>query len=614
MRVALYARVSSEVQEARGTIGSQIEALETRAKEEGHEVVKTYRDEGYSGARLDRPGLDALRDGAVEGAFEAVLVLCPDRLARHFAWQMVILDELRLHGVEVRFLDTPAFDNDPQARLMTQIQGVVAEYERAKITERHRRGKLYRSRLGEILSWKAPYGYRRIPRGPEGPAHLVVFEPEAEVVRRIFTEAGSEGSTLRRIVKGLYEERIVSPGGRPCWSVGTLRNVLRNEAYVGHTFYNRTEQVPAPPGSRRATRQRPRSREEWIRIPVPSIVTADAFAAANAVSRENQRFSRRRATPGAWLLRGLVVCGACDVRTNCQGKKDRDRTWFRYYRCCHADPLRAGGKACREKHIRAEALDSLVLEKVREVLLRPSMLLSAEAAVTERKAAPDEAILTAWCAKLERKLRTSEGERRRLLDIFQTGLLDLAELTRRVADIDSRREQTLGELASLSEQRKALAEKGHLSRRIADFAGRVLAALDGLEFDQKQRLLRLVIEEVRVKGTRVEIHFRIPLDEPPGPDDTPPAPESPPRKRVSIIESLRSVGTDERAVRAVRSGARARSGLTGRRGTGDGRELGRCAAVLRVVVRAGAAARAVAERIGVGKRVPSRIDDGILLR
>ena len=172
MRVALYARVSSEAQEARGTIGSQVEALRARAAEDQHEIVKEFLDNGHSGARLDRPGLDALRDAAVAGAFEAVLVISPDRLARNFAYQMVVLDEFKLHGVEIHFLDTPDFADEPQSRLLTQIEGVIAEYERAKIMERNRRGKLYRSRLGEILSWKAPYGYRRVPRGPDGPAHL----------------------------------------------------------------------------------------------------------------------------------------------------------------------------------------------------------------------------------------------------------------------------------------------------------------------------------------------------------------------------------------------------------------------------------------------------------
>ena len=152
MQVALYARVSSERQEQRGTIASQLDALMRWAREQDHDVVDAYVcvDDGYSGARLDRPGLDRLRDGAEAEAFEAVLVLCPDRLARKYAYQVLILEELERFGVQVIFLDQPLSD-DPQARLLTQIQGAVAEYERMKIAERYRRGKLFRAPRRGVL-------------------------------------------------------------------------------------------------------------------------------------------------------------------------------------------------------------------------------------------------------------------------------------------------------------------------------------------------------------------------------------------------------------------------------------------------------------------------------
>ena len=126
--------MSTERQEQQGTIASQLDALARWAREQDHDVVDAYIcvDDGYSGSRLDRPGLDRLRDGAEAGAFEAALVLCPDRLARKYAYQILILEELERFGVQVIFLDQPLSD-DPQARLLTQIQGAVAEYERIKI-------------------------------------------------------------------------------------------------------------------------------------------------------------------------------------------------------------------------------------------------------------------------------------------------------------------------------------------------------------------------------------------------------------------------------------------------------------------------------------------------
>lgn len=177
-RVAIYARVSSEAQATKGTIGSQLDALRSHLAGIGAEVMGTYVEDGYSGARLDRPGLDALRDAAEAGIFEEVWCLSPDRLARSFPYQVLILDELARLGVKVCFTDSPPIDDDPQARLLIQMQGVIAEYERAKLTERVRRGKLYRVWAGEAVFGRVPYGYRRIPRGPAGPAHLGSTNPK----------------------------------------------------------------------------------------------------------------------------------------------------------------------------------------------------------------------------------------------------------------------------------------------------------------------------------------------------------------------------------------------------------------------------------------------------
>jgi site-specific DNA recombinase len=157
MKVALYARVSTERQAERGTIGSQLAVLREHVSAEGHEVAGEYIDDGHSGARLDRPGLDTLRDAAEAGLFEAVWCLSPDRLARAYAYQVLILDELARFGIKVHFSDAPDLAaDDPQAVLLTQVQGVIAEYEKAKIAERYRRGKLFRARAGEITTWKAP--------------------------------------------------------------------------------------------------------------------------------------------------------------------------------------------------------------------------------------------------------------------------------------------------------------------------------------------------------------------------------------------------------------------------------------------------------------------------
>ena len=152
--------MSTERQERQQTIASQLAALQAWASAQGHALAEdhVFRDEGYSGSRLDRPGLDGLRDAIRDAAIDVVAVLSPDRLARRYAYQVLLLEEFRRADCAVAFLHHPISD-DPNDQLLLQIQGAIAEYERAVLAERFRRGKLQRARDGHILSARASYGY-----------------------------------------------------------------------------------------------------------------------------------------------------------------------------------------------------------------------------------------------------------------------------------------------------------------------------------------------------------------------------------------------------------------------------------------------------------------------
>ena len=467
MKAAIYARVSTERQAERGTIGSQIEALRAHVAAAGDEIAGEYRDDGHSGARLDRPGLDALRDAAEAGLFEVMWCLSPDRLARSYAYQVLILDELARLGVAVRFTDAPALDDqDPQARLLTQVQGVIAEYERAKIGERCRRGKLYRSRAGEVISRKAPYGYRRIPRGPRRSG------PAGDLRARGRRRAPHLRRPGRRHdhppdLPPAQRRRRAHPDRQPrrVGHTSTLDRILRSEAYIGRVYYNRTETVPdGRPGHR--TRQVPRPREEWITISCPPLISEDTFEAAGKVSTENAKWNPRRAEPGAWLLRGLVKCGPCGVGTSCHKMRGRNGTWHRYYYCHNHDPLRADGqdRRCPERNIRADALDEFVFTQIRAALLDPALLLAGEHAVAISAPVPDDKLLAAELDRLDRKLGAARAEHNRLIDLFQTALIDMPELQRRAAAITARQKDLTGKRSTLAAQRAELARGNRLRR------------------------------------------------------------------------------------------------------------------------------------------------------
>jgi site-specific DNA recombinase len=546
MNVAIYARVSSQGQEQRGTIGSQVEVLRARMAAEGHKIVAEFLDDGYSGARLDRPGLDALRDAAQAGVIEAVWCLTPDRLARSYAYQMLVLDELDRLGCQVRFTDAPAIDDDPQARLLTQMQGVIAEYERAKIAERYRRGKLFKVRAGEAIFWKVPYGYRRVPRTAESPARLEIHEPEAAIVRGIFDEYTAGGRSMRAITRRLYEQGVPTPTGRAVWASSTLGGMLRNRTYMGTAEWFRHETVAPPAPGKSHGRQTRRPEEDWVRVPVPAIVTEEVFDAAQRVKTDNSMFSPRRTTPGTWLLRGLVVCGACNVKAHAQPMRSTAENGTRknrYYSCYHHDALRAGGveKRCTERRIRADELDAFVFAQIRDILLRPDVLLAGERAIAAEQPAPDDEILDAQLTRLARRVDQATAERRRITDLYQAGHIDMPELNRRATELDSRRRQLETQQAELTAQRHELAIGNRLRQRVTNFARQAADGIDSLDFDQRQRLLRLIVEQVRVQGWQVELRLRIPLD---------PAPEAHPKARrrgspgrgVFSEDRLRSLG------------------------------------------------------------------------
>jgi site-specific DNA recombinase len=185
-RVALYARVSSDTQAQGGTIDSQLAALQERIVADSYvvEPALAFVDDGVSGSTLVRPALERLRDQAAAGAIDRLYVLAPDRLARRHAHQMVLIEELQGGGVEVVFLNRPV-GTTPEDQLLLQVQGIISEYERAKILERTRRGRLHAARCGRVsVLAQAPFGYRYVDKHTGGGvAGYEVVEDEAQIVR-----------------------------------------------------------------------------------------------------------------------------------------------------------------------------------------------------------------------------------------------------------------------------------------------------------------------------------------------------------------------------------------------------------------------------------------------
>ncbi len=360
VRPALYARVSSEQQAEAGTIASQLEALRQRVRQDdlALEDELCFADDGYSGTTLLRPALERLRDVAAAGGIDRLYVYSPDRLSRKYAYQVLLLDELRRGGVEVVFLNS-AIGDSPEQHLLLQVQGMLAEYERAQLMERCRRGKLHTARAGGANALAAaPYGYRYVRKADGGGvARFDVLLEEARVVRQIFEWVGCEHVSLAEVARRLQQQGIRTRTGQPRWDRSTLCDMLKNPAYIGTAVYGRTRVGPRrprlrPPRGQPDQPRRPYSTYETpspgIVIPVPVLVSAELFAAVGEQLEENRRRNRRSARGARWLLQGLLQCQHCGYALYGMGTKHRLATGrmvvHSYYRCTGTNASRFGGE------------------------------------------------------------------------------------------------------------------------------------------------------------------------------------------------------------------------------------------------------------------------------
>jgi site-specific DNA recombinase len=385
MQVAAYARVSTRRQAQAQTIEQQLDRLRTHAATRGWELTQenVFRDDGYSGASLRRPGLDHLRDAVASARLDRILITTPDRLARNYVHQVLLVEELQGYGVAVEFLDRP-MSHDPHDQLLLQIRGAVAEYERTLIAERMRRGRLRKLRAGVLLPWtRPPYGYRVDPERPRDPAGVRLDEAEAAVVRGLFAWFVDEGVSVCELARRLRGLGIASPWGRSFWCLSAVRGVLTNPVYTGQVFANR---LRARPIERRRSALRPAGRtgdsrrvtdpSEWILVAtVPAIIDREQFERAQERLAYNQRMAPRNNRVHEYLLRGLVSCGHC--HRACAGR----HVWrgYDYYVCrtrTQSSP-QSPGEHCPTRHIPGGPLEELVWRDLCEVLSTPEMIAHA---------------------------------------------------------------------------------------------------------------------------------------------------------------------------------------------------------------------------------------------
>jgi site-specific DNA recombinase len=534
LAVAMYARVSSDQQTQAQTIASQVAALRDRVTADDCVVLPEceFIDEGYSGATLVRPGLERLRDLCASGEVERLYVHSPDRLARKYAYQVLLIDEFQRMGIEVVFLNRE-LSQSPEDELLLQVQGMVAEYERAKILERSRRGKRHAAHVGNVTVMSgAPYGYRYVSKHEGGGnARYDILEEEARVVRQIFTWIGQARLSIGEVCRRLQRAEERTRTGRTQWDRSVVWGILKNPAYKGTAAFGKTRTGPLRPRLR-AQRNRPLQprhavsaydvpREEWVFIPVPSLIEEALYDAVQEQLAENRRRARQSQRGARYLLQGLLVCKVCGYAyygkpLSPSTRKHRPRG-YAYYRCVGTDSYRFGGhRVCANTQIRTDLVEIAVWHEVCQLLKDPQRL---EREYHRRGHARPRGAKWETPESLRAQITKLQRGMARLIDGYAEGLIDKVEFEPRIKRMKQR-------VTVLEEQWQQLADEAVQQRELKllighleEFVAKVQRNLASADWAMKREIIRALVRRVEIDKQEVTVVFRI------GPDPSGYSPE-----------------------------------------------------------------------------------------
>ena len=403
--------------------------------------------------------------------------------------------------------------------LLVQFQGMIAEYERAQILERSRRGKRHRARQGQVnVLSGAPYGYRYVRKSDDAAARYEINHAEAVIVRTVYDHYVGAGMSIGAITRLLNELGVPTRRQISRWERTTVWAILRNPAYKGTACFGKTETAPRQRITRshrlrrgvgardRAHRERPRS--EWIEIAVPAIIDEDVFARAQELLTQNKQLAPRR-TIAPSIVQGLVSCSKCGYALSRTSTRSSARN-IHYYRCLGSDAWRhLAGPVCDNRPVRQDLLDHVVWNEVVRLLEDPGLI---QRELDRRLTAARTSNPTRQREKtLQHELTRTRKALDRLLTAYQEELLSLDELRRRMPELRQREHALQTELNSILDQISDRAIYLRLAETLSDFLTRLRTSADALDVQERQRIVRLLIKDILVGDETIVIRHSIPL-------------------------------------------------------------------------------------------------------
>lgn len=513
MIVATYARVSTDRQEKEETIQSQIAAIKEFAKENGHTIVKDYQDDGWSGTILARPGLDELRDDASKKIWEAVIMYDPDRLARKYAYQELVMDELNEKGIDILYVTTPPAKNDEE-KVLNGVRGIFAEYERVKIAERMRRGKLHKARSGNVVTSQAPYGYKYIPKQGNKHGYYEINKREAEVVKMMFKWVAVEGITIRTIVKRLKKMGIKPRRSkRGVWNTSTLSTLLRRKAYIGTTYYNRSYAViPEKPLKEKKykkvkkTSRRYRPKEDWIEIEVPAIIDEGLYKQVQKQLKENYELTQRN-VKNKYLLGGKIYCVCGRKRTGEGPQKGKHL----YYRCTDRVYRHPLPRKCHEKGINARIADKLVWDGISNYMTDPKVLKKQVKRFMGEQEKETKQVDKS-VEELKKELARIKKEEQRYIKAYGAEMIDSSQLKESTEDLKQQRKSIEKQIFAIQKSDRTGDFSTPEEREIDEFCKIAYKVIDDMRFEAKRSIVRKVVDTIVGTQTDIKVYGHLPIN------------------------------------------------------------------------------------------------------
>lgn len=515
--IAVYGRVSTSNQENEGTIETQLSAVREFAQKNNFTIVREYLDEGWSGDNIVRPALDQLRIDAKSKIWEIVLMYDPDRLARRYSYQELVMDELREAGIEIIFVTTPAPKNSEE-KVMYGMKGIFAEWERIKISERFRLGKLRKVKEGHILVSEALYGYKYIRGDREKHLHgyYEINPEEARVVKMIFNWIADEGLTIRKVVLRLQELDIKPrKSKRGVWNTSTLTTMLRNRAYIGQARWGSSYAVvPEKPTKIdkyrkvKKSSKRIKPQEEWIasNIPVPVIIDEKLFIRVREQLKTNFALCDRN-KKNQYLLAGKIKC-ICGTSRGGEGPQHGKHL---YYRCNNRNYSFPLPQTCKERGINARVADKLVWDKIARLMSSPELMTGQINRWTNSR---QDKIRSgnSDVGAIEKEIIKLKEQEERYDKAYGAGLFTMEKLKEYAIPIRNR-------IASLESQRaRAKQEENEIGisaipsqKEIGEFAKLTTETLKELNFETKRAIMMNVLDKVIGTQKQLEVHGYLPI-------------------------------------------------------------------------------------------------------